>query len=178
MATYTLKPLTTTPGSATVQFKIVEGGFTGVAGATTAAQVGIPTPIPGLSAGNVQDGLAEIVSQSTLTKKAAIAIGGHRVVYLDPTGVKYASNDDLSLLGKALGLSLGASASNANVLIKTSGEVTESSWNWATGPVFLGQNGLLTQVAPAPPALFSQIIAQAISPTSIIINIQSPIVLI
>jgi hypothetical protein len=182
MAVFTLTPLSSLSGSiaegGSIEFTIIEGGFTGVGGAAIASELDIVPLIPGLDASNVQDGLSQIVSQSTLSKNTATVIGGHRVVCLESTGVKYASNDDLTLLGKAIGVTLGAAAANSEVLIKTSGEVTDSSWNWATlGPVFLGQNGLLTQVSPGPPALFSQIIGQAIAPTSIIVNIQSPIVL-
>jgi hypothetical protein len=151
--------------------------YAGAAG--LASGVVVSPPIPGLNAQNTQDAIAELTAQATLTQKTITPIGGHRIVYLDADGAKYASNNDLSHLGRVVGITLGASDSNNKVFIRTSGEVVEPSWNWSKfGPVFLGQNGLLTQSSPGPPAFFSQVVGQAIGPTQIVINIQPPIVLI
>jgi hypothetical protein len=111
-------------------------------------------------------------------KPAAITLSGHRVVYLSSVGVNYASSRNIATRGLAVGVTIGASALGADSTIRTKGEIIEPSWTWTpASPVFLGQDGALSQVGPAPPDLFSQIIGVAISATSIYVNIQPPIVL-
>lgn len=157
--------------------KVFPGGIvnlnTGTAGSSNA--VDISPPIPGLAAANVYDAIAEL---ATVQNISATAIGGHRVVYMAADGFRYASNDDISHAGLVIGITTGSAGQNTQTSIKTSGEVTEPSWDWTVpGLIFLGQNGLLTQSSPGPPALFSQVVARVISPTKIFINIQPPIIL-
>jgi hypothetical protein len=122
--------------------------------------------------------LGGVNSTADLIKPAAIALSGHKVVYISSAGVNYASSRDITTKGLAVGVTTGASALGANSTIRTGGEIIEPSWAWtAAQPVFLGQDGALSQSGPAPPDLFSQIIGMAISATSIYVNIQPPIVL-
>jgi hypothetical protein len=66
MAVFTLTPLSSLSGSiaegGSIEFTIIEGGFTGVGGAAIASELDIVPLIPGLDASNVQDGLSELVA--------------------------------------------------------------------------------------------------------------------
>lgn len=76
-------------------------------------------------------------------------LSGHRLVVPD-TGdaVVYADHDTLSDLGRPIWLTLGAAAQGAPVDLAWYGTVTESSWSWTLGPIYVGDNGLLTQTPP------------------------------
>lgn len=155
------------------KIKVYERGLFTQGGASTADQIPLNPPVAGLPA-TVQGAIEEI--NSNVFAVAPQAIGGHRAVLIGAGGIQYADNSQSGRL-YAIGITTGAANSGASVLIKTSGRIVESSWNWTVpGFVFLGQNGLLTQSAPAPPALFSQIMGIADTPTSLIINIHPPIV--
>jgi hypothetical protein len=122
--------------------------------------------------------LGGVSSSGDLVKPAAIALSGHKVVYISSAGANYASSRDIATRGLAVGITVGASALGGNSTIRTNGEIIEPSWAWTPAqPVFLGQDGALSQSGPAPPDLFSQIVGIAISATSIYVNIQPPIVL-
>ena len=117
----------------------------------------------------------------TITRNAATAISGHRMVLLDGSGlVDYASNTSLSHATRIVGMSTNAAASGGSVNIAMYGEVTEPSWNWdTTKPVYLGGDGYLTQVEPvAPSAKYSVVVGFPITPTTLFINIGIPITLI
>lgn len=109
---------------------------------------------------------------------AGSAIGGLRVVLLaSDQRVIYADQTIVEHARRVLGVSLNAAIENDEVTICTGGEVTDPSWNWDTDlPVYLGINGLLTQVAPA--IGFSLVIGIALSSTYIFVNIREPIILV
>ena len=88
--------------------------------------------------------------EGTLTKIAGMILGGHRVIVLDAVGQAiYADHTDITHRDKVLGLTLGAALEDAEVSIKTYGEITEPSWTWTLNePVYLGTLGQLTQVLP------------------------------
>lgn len=118
---------------------------------------------------------------ATFERIAAVALGGHRVVLIDSQGkADYASNDTQAHASRIVGMTTGAADSGATTVIQSYGEITEPSWNWNTSlPVYLGTNGLLTQVAPtAPSAKFSVVIGFPISSTTLFVNIGIPITLV
>ena len=83
------------------------------------------------------------------TGTAAEAIGGHRVVYEAPDGLRYASASDIATGGAALGVTEGSATQGGTLLVRTHGSISLSGWAWQPSkPVWLGENGLLTQ-APA-----------------------------
>lgn len=105
--------------------------------------------------------------QVLLTRTALAALGGHRVVTATGTGsLTYASNDTAGHLEVPLWLTLGAIAAGATGTVLAFGPVSEPSWAWTPGPLYLGTNGLLTQTPPSSPALFSVQVGYATSPTS------------
>lgn len=124
-----------------------------------------PQGIPGAGGGS-----------SDILKVATTALGGQRVVISDgASNAAYASNQVLAHRDFVLGVTTGAASAGATVTVKRSGEMTEPTWSWSVGNVWLGVNGLLTQTPPVPPALFSRIIGTAIAPTVVRIDLREPI---
>lgn len=103
-------------------------------------------------------------------------LGSTRVVRSVPGGASYASSTDPDHGDDVLGITLQAGTDEL-INVQVAGDMTEPSWNWVPQePVFLGANGMLTQVPPEDPAdAFVLVIGFATSPTSIMIRIESPI---
>lgn len=109
-----------------------------------------------------------------LTRIAFDDLGGHRIVTLAGGDVLiYASNDDIQFLGGPLWMTTGAIMAGESGTVLAFGPITEPTWNWDVGPVYLGTNGLMTQDPPTIPALFSVQIGFALSPISMFFNPQS-----
>ena len=91
-----------------------------------------------------------LLSQGTrIVAPAGTTLGGHRVVYLDSArAARYASSADATAY-QAIGLTIGAASSGADATIQTTGELTEPSWAFTPGPVYLASAGQLTQTPPA-----------------------------
>ena len=110
-----------------------------------------------------------------ITANAAQALSGHRAVLITPS-----DEADYPALATVLdgqliaGITAGAAAQGDPVTIHTAGPITEPGWTWTPGPVFAGDNGVLTQTPPA--GSWVRMIGMAVSPTKIIINLQ-PVIL-
>lgn len=102
-------------------------------------------------------------------------IGGHRIVKAVVGGCAYADSSSISDINTVIGITESAYSIGDSVQIRLSGEVTEPSWNFTIGSVYLGINGLLTQTAPT--IGFIQQIGIATSSNTILINIKQPIVI-
>lgn len=107
---------------------------------------------------------------------ASINISIHTVVAPDGTGgVVYATNDNISQVGKPMGLAFNSALAGDTVIVVTAGEVDEPTWNWQPGEVYLGINGMLTQTPPTSGIL--QVVGVALTPTRLSVGIQLPILL-
>jgi hypothetical protein len=105
----------------------------------------------------------------TLTLQAGIALGGHRVVCVDSSGQAiYPDRNNPAHADAVVGITTGAASAGANVTVLASGEMTEASWSWNPGPLWVGDTGLLTQSPPS--AGWSQIVAIALSATRIVLT--------
>ena len=119
---------------------------------------------------------------TTVLKVAGEALGGHRMVTVDDQGlgkVWYAYNTNISHLHRVLGMTTGAVAEGDTASILTFGEWHSDTWNWVQyNSIYLGVNGLLTQVVPTyPDSAYLQIIGFPTSPTSMMLRIAEPIIL-
>ena len=114
---------------------------------------------------------------TTFDVVAAVAIGGHRIVAADSTGKGiYADKDVLSTLQHILGISVGAAAQGDSVTILPNGIMSEPSWTLNMGlPVFLGNTGQLTQVAPTSGSILQ--VGVAVAATRLYVDIKIPIVI-
>jgi hypothetical protein len=104
--------------------------------------------------------------------EAGEALGGHRVVKIAATA-EYASADDAAGCDQTLGVTTGAAAKGASVTVRTYGALTELTWTWTSGPVYLGLAGQLTQTPPASGVVLQ--IGTAETATRIFVNPQIPI---
>lgn len=80
---------------------------------------------------------------------AGQALSGQRAVRHDATGLVVHGDPRSAVGAQIIGVSVGAALMGAPVSVLSSGEMTEPSWTWSAGPIFLGANGMLTQSAPA-----------------------------
>ena len=138
-----------------------------------------PDPIPAWLSGVVDGAIANhnanLAAHPGLAFElvAGVALSGDRAVIADSAGQAiYADGANPSHIGRVIGITVTSAASGANVAIAPSGELTETSWNWTPGAVFVGANGVLTQAPPA--SGFTQAIAVVITPTRIRVQILSP----
>lgn len=106
---------------------------------------------------------------SYISVEANGAIGGHRVVKIFDGFAEYASNID-NYSGK-LGLTTSAVENEEVFNAYISGVITEPTWNFTEGNVYLSSNGLLTQTFPMSGSII--IVGNAVSPTSLSINFQT-----
>jgi uncharacterized protein YgbK (DUF1537 family) len=83
----------------------------------------------------------------------------------------YASNDTLAN-AQVIGIAANAASQGAGVTIKTSGIMTDASWLWTKGTVFLGTNGQLTQTAPTGGAIVVHV-GRALTATTLQIDIDA-----
>lgn len=105
----------------------------------TVSEVGLVGP-PGTGSGG-------ITSPDGLT--AGHILSGHRlVVPSSGDSVIYADHDNLSDLACPVWLTLGAAVEDAPVDLAVYGAVTEGSWAWTLGPIYVGDGGLLVQTPP------------------------------
>lgn len=106
----------------------------------------------------------------------SVPVGGHRIIVGLSTGYELADNTNLDHFGKVLGITTSATNGVNSTNLITGNYLTEQSWSFALGNIFVGTNGMLTQTVPT--VGFIQQIATAISPTEIIVNIKPPIKLL
>lgn len=95
-------------------------------------------------------------SLSTTATTAAV-LSGHRVVTMSTGGLEYASAANIAHATGPLWLTTGAWGSGVEATVITRGIVTEPSWSWTPGPLWLGTNGALSQSIPAGAAFVRQV---------------------
>lgn len=107
-------------------------------------------------------------------------VGGHRIVVVDESGrAQYASCLNASSAPRVLGLTLCAASENDLLSVQRAGQVEEGSWSWEVGrPVYLGVDGLMTQVEPTyPSSSFVLIVGFPITATKLFVSLREPIIL-
>jgi hypothetical protein len=117
---------------------------------------------------------------SLIAATASEAMSAYRAVVADSaSGVSLADNTDITHRDRVLGITENAAATAGPVDVRRSGEITFASWAWTPyAPIFVGAAGLLTQTAPVNPAVFSQVIAVALSATVIYVWPREPLTII
>jgi len=111
---------------------------------------------------------------------AETSLGGHRAVVFGASGkLVYANCSDIAHLHRVAGITINAGDAGNPVSVVRGAEVMEPSWNWNIDlPVYLADNGLLTQTPPtAPDAAFSVVVGFPTSATSLFVTIREPIIL-
>lgn len=106
---------------------------------------------------------------TTIAFTAPASLGGLRVL---TANLVYADSGNSLHINKVIGFTTGAASAGQPLFIQTSGELDGFS-SLTIGPVYLGANGVVTQIPPT--TGFIQQVGVATSSTTILINISSPI---
>jgi hypothetical protein len=118
----------------------------------------------------VSGGIVPAAIDTTLV--ASTSLSALRCITTDGSGLaKYATPDSLAN-AVVIGISTTAASTGQNITIKTSGQITDASWNWTKGAIYLGANGVLTQTAPTGGSIIVHV-AKAITATTLIIDIDT-----
>ena len=118
----------------------------------------------------VSGGIVPAAIDTTLV--ASTSLSALRCITTDSSGLaKYATPDSLAN-AVVIGISTTSASTGQNITIKTSGQITDASWNWTKGAIYLGANGSLTQTAPTGGSIVVHV-AKAITTTTIIIDIDT-----
>lgn len=114
---------------------------------------------------------------NNLTFVAGQNLSALRAVTTNNTGeVVYADNSTVAN-AQVVGLTYTSAAVGSAVMVITYGLVSDPSWTWTKGDVFLGVNGYLTQTAPTGGAVIAYV-GRAITPTQLLIDFDSTIITI
>jgi hypothetical protein len=111
---------------------------------------------------------AGIASNSWLDAISVGVLSGHRAVVVENGLARY----PVSPSERVSGLTIGAALASQAVTVITCGPITEPSWNWNPGPVFVQANGVLTQS----PGGDLQEIGLAVTPQTLIVRVQTPVI--
>jgi hypothetical protein len=115
-------------------------------------------------------------ANSFITVAAGEAIGGNRVICLQGGLAMYAHANSLLDAEAVIGITLSAAPLSGSLQVQRQGIITEPTWAWSAGPVFLTGAGLLTQIAPDTGVLLQ--VGMALSPTQLDVRISAPIELL
>lgn len=115
-------------------------------------------------------------SNTSLSLIADVNLSGHRAIALTAEGKAIYADHTLSHSAVVIGITTGAAMAGATATVQTSGKLTEPSWNWVPGIVYVGTSGGLTQTAPT--VGFVMAIGTALSATEIFIQKQNALILI
>ena len=105
----------------------------------------------------------------------ATPLSGHSAVAVDAGGMLIKADcTSPAHRGAVLGLLANAYSPGDQAVVQTDLTLEHSGWTWTPGPVFVGTAGQLTQALPVG-AVFSQVVAHALSPTLVLVDVQPPI---
>ena len=105
---------------------------------------------------------------------AETALSGHRIVAVINNKAVYADKDTLLHWTNIRGITTGSALQGADACIQVAGPLVEPSWNWTPDePIYLGNDGVMTQTVPTTGAVIQ--IAVADTPTRIMIDRRLPI---
>lgn len=128
-----------------IQTGCTGGGFGYIAAVPLPDTGAVAVPVPG-PAGPPGGGSGSSV---IVTGTAGVDLSGHQAVVRQADGTfVYADNTTPAHLALPVGITSGAATSGDQVQVVMFGELTEPSWTWAPGPIFLGAGGALTQTVP------------------------------
>ena len=112
---------------------------------------------------------------ATTVAVGATPLSGHSAVAVDAGGMLIKADcTNPAHQGAVLGLLANAYSPGDQAVVQTAFTLEHAGWTWTPGPVFVGTAGQLTQALPVG-AVFSQVVAHALSPTLVLVDVQPPI---
>lgn len=144
---------------------------------TYVVEVDLTTTVVGIDYGSVAGSGTAAAEVQTAT--AAVTLSGHRAVTPQADGsLIYADNATLAHRARPTWVTTAAAGAGSVTTAVSHGTVSEPSWSWAPGQVYLGANGVLTQTPPTKPAaLFLVVVGMAVDPTTLFVHRQPSITL-
>lgn len=126
---------------------------------------------------NVGTDIKGLQQMASVALPAAMPIGGHKVICTDESGTAiYADSNVVTTASSVIGISLNAAITGDTVFVQFSGCITELSWDWQSRqPVYLGQNGTLSQVCPSDGYIL--IVGVAVTATKINVGLKQAIII-
>lgn len=115
----------------------------------------------GIVAANIDTSL--VAGESISALRCITTNGSGQAVYARP---------DTLANAVVIGVSTTSGSAGETITVKTTGELSDASWNWTKGAVYLGANGVLTQTAPSGGSIVVHV-AKAITATKILIDIDT-----
>lgn len=109
---------------------------------------------------------------TTLQLTAAGAVSALRAIVAEGGAGRYPDTGTPADAGSVVGVSKTAAADGDPFDVTTSGEISDSSWSWSPGPVFVGAGGALSQ---SPGAGWVLEVGRAVGPTRLLVNVKTPI---
>ena len=112
---------------------------------------------------------------ATTVTVGASPLSGHSAVAVNVGGLLIKADcTNPAHRGAVLGLLANAYSPGDQAVVQTAFTLEHSGWAWSPGPVFVGTSGQLTQSLPGG-AVFSQVVAHALSATRVLVDVQPPI---
>ena len=112
---------------------------------------------------------------ATTVTVGSLPLSGHSAVAVDAGGLLIKADcTNPAHQGAVLGLLANAYSPGDQAVVQTAFTLEHTGWAWTPGPVFVGASGQLTQVPPGG-AVFSQVVAHALSATRVLVDVQPPI---
>ena len=125
-------------------------------------------------ASSLETVVEKLIRRSRVSIQTTTPVGQYRVVkWLPNAGFEYVSASVLSDRLKAVGLTLSAGVAGDWIDLQRVGLLDMSQANWTPElPLFLGEDGLLTQTVPSrPSSIFSMRVGSALSPTLVALDV-------
>jgi hypothetical protein len=105
---------------------------------------------------------------------ASTSLSALRCITTNSSGEAVYATPDTLANAVVIGISTTAGNTGETITIKTSGQLSDASWSWTKGAIYLGANGVLTQTAPSGGSIIVHV-AKAITATTLIIDIDTTI---
>lgn len=97
----------------------------------------------------LESGVAANAGRILVRRTASVTIGSFRVVMEQTDGtLKYPSLTTIGDDGKVIGITTTTVMAGSATNVVTFGEIQSSGWDFAPGPVYVGENGTLVQTQP------------------------------
>jgi hypothetical protein len=103
---------------------------------------------------------------------AGMSISALRCITTNGAGEAVYATPDTLANAVVVGISTTAGGAGDTITVKTTGELSDASWSWTKGAIYLGANGVLTQTAPSGGSIVVHV-AKAITATKILIDIDT-----
>lgn len=110
-----------------------------------------------------------------LVATAGGVLSALKVVVINDAGkAVYADKDTLTHMFRVVGITTTTATADASITIRRGGEQINNTWAWVLGsPIFLGNNGELTQTAPT--TGFQCIVGRPETSIKILVGVELPI---